>query len=176
MKNSYKIRKATLNDIPLIRNVIEKAMSQYVETSKIPGKTDSLTETDIDIEKHISNDHFLVALHDNRIVGTIRLSKFNGTLVKSSLYANIHTASNHSKIAYISRFAVVPDLQHKGVGSVLFGAAEDYCINNGYDFVALHTAVNNDELVKFYKNRNFELLEINIDRGYDRGTFIKQIH
>ncbi len=78
------------------------------------------------------------------------------------------------KLAYISRFAVLPEMQSLGVGSALFNSANEYLIRNSYVHAMLHTAINNFALVNFYKKRDFNLVSTSTDRGYLRGTFVKR--
>lgn len=157
MKQKCLIRQAEPADLGEIKQVIKIAMDQYSLVSHIPvlSPLDALCETADDLMKYVLSDYFLVAVYENKIVGTIRVSEVS------------------KDEAYISRFAVLPSIQKIGVGSVIFEAAEKYIKNKGYHKVSLHTALRNASLVRFYTSRDFMLFETKNDRGYARGTFIK---
>ena len=138
-----------------IRLVIRAAMAKYMQDAAIPGRVEALTEDLIDTQRHIEQDRVLVAKMGMNVIGTLRLS---------------WQSPGH---AYLSRFAVLPGSQSRGVGSLLFTAAEQHLIAVGARSVRLHTALTNQPLVHFYQNRGFELAVSSTERGYARGLLIK---
>lgn len=190
--NSCHIRQATLSDIPEMHGLISVAMAQYAKDSAIPTPLDALLETEEDLKAHVLQDYFLLAFRSGKLAGTLRISKFDehprnaesngisgndrgvGSNEESGSNRDPHSAERvNPKIAYISRFAVHPSLQKLGVGNVLFTQAEEYMETCGYQSVVLHTALTNAPLVRFYMKRKFKLIETKTDRGYPRGTFVR---
>lgn len=55
------IRKATLIDVPNIREITQEAFRSYVNNAEIPGTTAALEETEEDIKMDIENKLCLVA-------------------------------------------------------------------------------------------------------------------
>ena len=159
MKQKCIIRPAEISDLEEMKQVIQIAMDQYSLISHIPplAPLDALKETVKDLRKYVLSDYFLLAIYEEKIVGTIRISEVT------------------NDEAYISRFAVLPSMQKLGVGSVIFEAAVNYIIKKGYQKVTLHTALKNAPLVRFYTRHDFVLFETNTDRGYARGKFVKYI-
>jgi|LSQX01.2.fsa_nt_gb ribosomal protein S18 acetylase RimI-like enzyme len=151
-----RVERATVEDAVGIRLVIRAAMAKYVRDSGIPGQVDALGEDVLDLMRYITENAVFVARVGRNIVGTVRLS----------LEADAH--------AYLSRFAVLPGNQSKGVGSMLFEAAEQYLQTQGVRSVRLHTALTNTPLVRFYENRGFRLAARSDERGYPRGLLIKE--
>lgn len=157
--SAYAIRQATVADLPEMQRVITDAMIRYAEDSSIPTPLESLTETIEDLRRHVLQDYFILAFRGEKLVGTLRISRMNDPATPS---------------AYISRFAVLPSMQKLGVGNALFSKAEEYLHSGGYRRVFLHTALTNARLVKFYTSRKFDLVETGTERGYPRGTFMKE--
>lgn len=138
-----------------IRLVIRAAMAVYMRESAIPAPVEAMAEDLVDTRRHIDEDRVLVAKMGMNIIGTLRLS---------------WESAGH---AYLSRFAVLPGSQSRGVGSLLFAAAERYLLAAGARSVRLHTALGNKPLVQFYKNRGFELAVCSEERGYPRALLVK---
>ncbi len=153
--DGIRVERATPEDAVGIRLVIRAAMAKYVRDSGIPGQVDALGEDLVDLLRYIAEDAVFVARVGRNIVGTVRIS----------MEADAH--------AYLSRFAVLPGNQSRGVGSLLFEAAERYMEKQGVRSVRLHTALTNKTLVRFYENRGFRLAASSEERGYPRGLLIK---
>lgn len=155
--NKYDLRLATISDLLDMQRVITVAMTQYAKDSSIPTILDALVETEDDLKNYVLNDYFILAFHGNSLVGTLRIS----------------SDEDNKSTSYISRFAVLPSVQNRGVGNALFVQAENYLKSKNCKTVLLHTALTNTPLVRFYTRRNFELIETKTDKGYPRGTFVK---
>lgn len=153
----YDLRQATVSDLPEMHRVITVAMAQYAKDSSIPTLLDALVETEDDLRNYVLNDYFILAFHGNSLVGTLRIS----------------SDEDNKGTSYISRFAVLPSVQNRGVGNALFVQAENYLKSKDCETVLLHTALTNTPLVRFYTKRNFKLVETKSDKGYPRGTFVK---
>ncbi len=181
--NSCHIRQATLSDIPEMHHLISVAMTQYAKDSAIPTLLDALLETEEDLKGYVLQDHFLLAFQGGKLAGTLRISNYgeNSRSADGAESTKIAEAAGESnltsdfspKTAYISRFAVDPSIQKLGVGSALFNQADEYLKACGYQRIVLHTALTNAPLVRFYMKRKFKLNETQTDRGYPRGTFVR---
>jgi N-acetylglutamate synthase-like GNAT family acetyltransferase len=156
MKNLL-VRKALLTESNEMLRVIQAAMTQYSKDSMIPHTLESLRESIEDIDRYINSDTFLVAIYKDKIVATVRISK------------------EAEDTVLISRFAVLPEMQKAGVGSILFEAAQKQIEADGYKKIVLYTALSNHKTVRFYKTKGFELLSIDSGSDYPRGRFGKNI-
>ena len=82
---------------------------------------------------------------------------------------------------WISKLAVLPDLQGKGYGKNILGFAESQIKEKGGDFAVLDFAFyedgRNDELEKFYRNRGYEEMNLHKipDRDFDSKAMYKQL-
>jgi ribosomal protein S18 acetylase RimI-like enzyme len=163
--NPYTLRPASIDDLSAMQELIATAMAQYAKDSMIPTKLEALCETAEDLKQHIMEDCFLLAFRGEHLVGTLRISPFKE-----------HPGIAGKQNAYISRFAVLPSMQKRGVGKALFAKAEEFITARSYSKVYLHTALTNTPLVRFYTARKFELVDTATDRGYPRGLFMKDYH
>jgi ribosomal protein S18 acetylase RimI-like enzyme len=149
------IGRAVPEDAADLRLVIHAAMEKYARVSGIHGRLDALDESLDDLRRHIGQDAVFVARAGDSLIGTVRISV------------------EPDGLAYLSRFAVLPGSQSRGIGSRLFAAAETYMKTLGVRQVRLHTALANHPLVRFYEARGFALESRSDDRGYPRGLFVK---
>jgi ribosomal protein S18 acetylase RimI-like enzyme len=165
-----RVRRAVPEDAPALHALIREAMRLYAEASGIPGPLESLLETEDDVRRHIREDEVLVAeyahgaadgaddpLAGAEVVGTLRLSP-----------------AGSARTAYLSRFAVAPDLQRIGVGGALMHAVDLRAAERGWRRVRLHTALTNVPLVRFYRARGFRVVDEEDSRGYPRGRLEKR--
>ncbi len=98
---TLKIREATENDLPQIKALLE--------ASQLPG-------SDIDLDKQL----FLVALHDQAVVGTIALEIYNES-------------------ALLRSFAVDADFRSRKIGELLYREAVAQSIQKGIAHLFLLT-------------------------------------
>lgn len=152
------IRPATLAEASDILRLVQWAMQVYASQSGITTPLESQRETITDMQRHIRQDHVLVAEHKGHLIGTVRLVRLS------------------DQAAYFSRFAVHPHLQRTGVGRMLYEAAEIWLRQQHFAWVDLHTALSNAGLVAFYEARGFVLVESDNSRGYPRGRFRKELN
>ena len=156
-----RVRAAIAEDAPALHALIRDAMKLYAEASGIPGPLESLRETVEDVLRHIREDEVLVAEYGHEgavsLVGTLRLS-----------------AADEPGTAYLSRFAVDPDVQRIGVGGALMHAVDGYALERCLRAVRLHTALSNVPLIRFYRARGFVVLGSEESRGYPRARLEKR--
>jgi len=62
-------------------------------------------------------------------------------------------------VAYFGQFAVEPDFQNKGVGSVILKFIEVYAKCNGIKELALDTSEKAPHLIEYYKKRGYRFIQ-----------------
>ena len=92
-----------------------------------------------DISSSYSNGLFLVALQDNKIIGT-------GAIVPKS---------NNS--AEIVRMSVIRTMRRNGIGKMILVELCEYAKSNGYKRVILETTETWHEVIEFYKRYGFRI-------------------
>lgn len=136
-------------------------MRQYAERSGLDpdhAPLESLAETEDDVAVAVARGGVLIACSPQdpyRPLATLRLA----------------VDSHDVRIVWLTRFAVDPELQARGVGRRLYQAAVDWARAAGARRICLHTALANSETTAFYTSLGFGLLEISDTRGYERGLF-----
>jgi ribosomal protein S18 acetylase RimI-like enzyme len=156
IKNSFTIRKATVNDAEDIQSVLRESFKKYKDTAKIPGPLGALEETVEDITRDIQNKEVLIALIDNITIGSIRVELLP------------------DNTAYITRFGVRPDYQSMGIGKALICHVDKLLISKGIREARLYTASNHHELVQFYYDKGFYIESVSYERGYPRACMVKK--
>ncbi len=77
-----------------------------------------------------ATDVHVVAIDEDKVVGTILLRHVNDNVLK------------------MRQFAVAPERQRQGIGSEMVAYCEDYAIEHGYDTIELHAR---ESAVPFYE-------------------------
>lgn len=157
-KVNYNIRYAIPDDAIDIQEIMHSAFEGYLEDIKNDYKLHALTESVADILEDIKNQAVFVAVNDkNRLIGAIRIKALTKDL------------------AYIYRFGVRPEIKNVGIGSRLLAAACDYCAENGFKAVALHTNTRFYTLARYYYGKRFFVHSTTTDKGYIRALFVKEL-
>lgn len=139
-------------------------MRQYALRSGLDpdhAPLESLRETEDDIAVAVARGGLLIACkpqEPHRPLATLRLA----------------VDSHDARVVWLTRFAVDPELQARGVGRRLYAAAVDWARAADARRICLHTALANVETTAFYTSLGFRLLEISDTRGYERGLFCHQ--
>lgn len=156
---SIYVRPALTEDADDIRSILQSSFGEYQALLKLSEPPAALSETVEDVEAAINSQTVFIAIYNRmKPVGTIRVRQINDT------------------VAYISRFAVVPNWQQSGAGSALMDAAVDFCRSQGIRAIALHTAVKMIPLARFYHSCGFYVHSVEMAHaGYRRGLFIKEL-
>ncbi len=153
------VRPAETEDAEAIYGILQSSFGEYQSLLKLSEKPSALLETAEDIRAAIEGQTVLVAIYNRmKMVGTIRVKKLNDA------------------VAYISRFAVPPTWQQSGAGSALMEAAVEWCRQQGFRAVTLHTAVKMIPLARFYHGFGFYVHSVEVTKaGYRRGLFVKEL-
>lgn len=155
-KTVFVVRKAIEGDIPKIMEITREAFKMYVDGVGITGTIAALEETYEDVKKDIENKEVFVALLNNYIVGSVRVSV------------------GADRTAYLSRFGVGLSYQNNGVGKVLMNAVDNKMKELGITTIYLHTASRLLSLVRFYYGRGFYIESTTKDQGYIRALLCKE--
>ena len=114
-----------------------------------------------------------------RIEGrTCLLATVGGRLVGT---LNLHLDGKHELrpgAAYISQFGVEPEMQGSGIGGNLLDHAEYMARESGFAEVAMDTALDADELMRYYTRRGYVQLGTHQWPGktYRSAILVKQLH
>jgi GNAT superfamily N-acetyltransferase len=93
----------------------------------------------------------IVAVIDGAVIGTITVATIQNT-GGSPFY-------DRPDVASVGQFAVAPELQNRGIGSVLMRVAEQCAVECGAAYLALDTSEHAAHLIGFYENRGFRFIE-----------------
>ncbi|MGI6112526.1 MAG: GNAT family N-acetyltransferase [Mahellales bacterium] len=152
------VRKATIDDIPDIYEIIKEAFLKYSQDLGIPHKVAALNEDYKTIEHDIKTKNVYIAFLDGKPVGSIRY----------------HMISDDT--AYISRFGVKLTSQKCGVGKALMLAVErDVVKKDKGRMIALHTCSKMFSLVRFYYGLNYYIHSTSTEKGYIRALLYKEL-
>ena len=176
MKNDPVIRIAGVSDAPEVSRLLKSAMLTYCADSGISSSMlEAMTESIESVSDRISRQTCLVAVSDEKIVGTICIKKADNPLVYSFSDKTYGFLKEAGPSFYISRFAVRQRFRKTGLGIDLMTRSFDIARSEGAKTILLHSAATNKNMVEFYGKRGFELIDSENSRGYMRGLFAKQI-
>lgn len=151
-----KIEKADINKAQEILQLVKNSFAHYRQNKNNPDLEEELEDVKKDIEENI----VLVIRNkgNNKIIGTLRL-----------------VPDNRSEKVYLKKFAISPEYQSQGLGTILFKQAENIAREQNIKKIYLHSSVEDKKLVKFYKKLGFECININTEMGYKRGLWVNQL-
>lgn len=151
------IRPAMASDAPEIHHIVQLAFAEYASLLGLAQPPKALLETDDDIVRD---------MHDKRVlIGFVNMTKAVGSV----------RYDVREGIAYISRFAILPNWQQSGMGRALLGQVESECRQQGVKAIALHTGTKLMAQARFYYANGFYVYSTSQDRGYIRGLFVKEL-
>ncbi len=153
------VRPARPEDAPALHQILQGSFGEYQSLLKLSEPPAALRETEDDILRAMEEQTMLLAVYNRlKSVGSIRVRRVN------------------NDVAYISRFAVLPNWQSSGAGSALMTEAVSLCREQGVRAIALHTAVKMIPLARFYHGCGFYIHSVEaMPGGYRRGLFIKEL-
>jgi predicted N-acetyltransferase YhbS len=156
LEYSFIIRKATEDDAPAIRDIMQEAFSKYAEDAGLAVPMDALQESLEDIINDIKTKEVFIALIDDVAVGSVRVQL------------------RPDSTAYLSRFGVRLSFHNIGIGKSLMNLVDKLLISRDIKSVYLHTASKYFGLVRFYYGRGFYIDSVTKDRGYARALMVKE--
>ena len=155
-KMFFEVRKANTCDIEEIRILAKMSYNMYTENAGITELVTTLEETYEDVLKAIETTNVYVALSNEEVIGSVRIT------IKPD------------NTAYLSRFGVSREHQNNGIGKILMNAVDNSMIELGVSCLYLHTASRMFSLIRFYYGRCFYIKSTTNDRGYIRALLCKE--
>jgi ribosomal protein S18 acetylase RimI-like enzyme len=155
----YTCRQGLKQDAEEIHKLMQDAFADYVKSQDKEEKVvnSALKEDLSDIYDDLENNIVMVLLDNNIVIASLRLEEVS------------------DKRFLLKRFAVAPDYQDHGLGSMLFERAVEKLTQIGACYVQLYSSLENAKLVSFYKGLGFNCLETDHKKGYERGLWVKKI-
>lgn len=149
-KDLIYFRKAKMNEISLIEDILQEAYQPIVKTlSRLPG---ALVETKRKLLDDFHNNSLFSIIHNNKnMIGTFSLRKINKNIMK--LY----------------HFAIDPSFQHQGFGKNILNQIKEEIRNKHQEIKILAVEVyqKTPELLRFYEKEDFILFDektINLEK------------
>ena len=135
------VRLVQPQDVASLRKLLNQAYKRLADM----GLNFNATFQDDELtERGLFDGRSLVLECKSELIGTVKLRAFN--------------AVDERPCLYVSRFAVRPDLQNKGLGLFLLGLAERMARREGYACMQLDTAQPAEHLVRFYQSYGFRIV------------------
>ena len=160
MAKIFIIERAKIEQAEEISRVTKEAFDIYREAlhSSKEVSLSALSESVGDVKRDIKNSMVFCACENGKVIGAIRVKALSGDL------------------AYIYRFAVDPLETSGGVGSELLAAAVNFCAEEGFSAIALHTNSKYYKLARYYYGKEFYVHSTNLEKGYIRALFVKELN
>jgi ribosomal protein S18 acetylase RimI-like enzyme len=109
-------------------------------------------DEEITRSRALTNALCLVAIADSAIIGTITVN-YPGWTHGTAFYEQRH-------VAHFGQFAIVPEFQQSGIGSLLLDIAEQLAFYAlGATELALDTSENAHHLLEYYTKRGYRFIE-----------------
>lgn len=156
MLGLLRFRTAKSLDVPQLRKLLNTAYKKLLGMGLNYNATfqdDALTAKGL-----FDGGSVLVVENKNGIIGTMRIKEMNSI--------------DDRKCLYLSRFAVAPEFQKSGLGTILLGLAEKIARRNEFKCMQLDTAQPAKHLVSFYESQGFQIKR---PIYYDGKTYISWI-
>lgn len=157
MMESIVFRKATVDDVAVIKGVTRKAFTGYAREIRKADNVAALHETDAYILSDIKNKHVYICEVDGEVAGAVRFE----VLAQG--------------IAYLSRLAVDPEFQSLGIGGLLLEKVRRQCLELSVRAIALHTASRMRSSVAFYLKNGYYIHSITRDKAYIRAFMVNEL-
>lgn len=158
-ENKYSCKKASLTDAEAIHILMQQAFADYGSSNHQQKEiTNSALEEKLqDIKTDLKENMVLVLTEDTKIVASLRLEEIS------------------EKRFLLKRFAVAPEFQNQGLGTMIFKEAVKELSRIKAHYLQLYSSLENNKLVNFYQGLGFNCLETDQKKGYQRGLWVKTI-
>lgn len=148
---------AVESDARDIQRLTKAAFEQYAKEIRSPGNVAALKESIDDILHDIRTKHVYIVRIDGEAVGSVRFDV------------------RGEGIAYLSRFAMHPDVQNVGLGGLLLEKVKLECVQLGVRAITLHTASKMRSTVAFYLKNGYYIHSISRDSDYIRAFMVNEL-
>ena len=144
------IRKADINDLKSIEEIIAKSYSVYIERMEKPPAP--MLE---DYKTLIDDQSIYVLEKETQVIGVLVLLENRGTMI-------------------LDNIAVHPGYQSKGYGRKLMSFAEETAKQLGYNEIILYTNMVMAENLEIYRHLGWTEYDRKTENGYNR-VYMKKI-
>lgn len=142
------IRPAGGNDTPeMLTDLLHRAYKHLLDSGmKFTAATQSVETT----RRKISDNACFVAEQNGIVIGTI--------LFYLKMFRDAPPFYQKETVGLFGNFAVEPDLQKKGIGSMMLKYVEEFARSVGKKELALDTSENAAQLIKYYKKLGYKFV------------------
>lgn len=133
-----------------ITEVIHRAFEEKKEKGMNYLGSHQDVETTI---KRVGNGICLVALHNDKVVGTLALKILEPTEKGRKWY-------NGNKYAYSSQLAVHPEYKGIGIGKMLMEKRNEICYQEKVDELLAHTSIHAKDMLNRWKKQGAQFVEL----------------
>ena len=151
------LRRAEETDAREILRITHEAFSLYAEAVRKKESIKALYETLETVRSDISNINVFVCELDGQIIGSVRYRLLD------------------EGIAYLSRFAMDPEVQNLGLGGLLLERVRQECLAAGVRAITLHTASRMRSSVAFYLKNGYYIHSIERSSEYIRAFMVNEL-
>ncbi|MBD5559739.1 MAG: GNAT family N-acetyltransferase [Clostridia bacterium] len=151
------LRRAEDSDAPAILDITKAAFDEYARQVRKRESIQALYETLEDVRQDIHEKNVFVMRIDGQLAGSVRYEVLT------------------DGIAYLSRFAMAPDLQNLGLGGLLLEKVKIDCLDHGVRAITLHTASRMRSSVAFYLKNGYYIHSISQDSDYIRAFMVNEL-
>ena len=158
----YTCRQGSLADAEEIHILMQQAFADYAKKKNKQNNGEEVINSALrekleDVKTDLENNIVLVLSDADQIIASLRLEKIS------------------DKRYLLKRFAVSPDYQNQGLGTMLFQQAVKEIMELNAHYLQLYSSLENKKLVCFYQHLGFNCLETDHSKGYERGLWVKTI-
>ena len=151
------LQDAEEKDAPDIQRLTKLAFERYASAVRSPQNVAALHESLEDVLHDIRTKHVYIVRIDGEAVGSVRFDV------------------RGEGIAYLTRFAMHPDVQNMGLGGLLLEKVKLECIALGVRAITLHTASKMRSSVAFYLKNGYYIHSISRDSDYIRAFMVNEL-
>ena len=161
-KSKYRCRQGDLSDAEEIHILMHRAFADYAKKKNEKNDQEEVINSALReelkaVKVDLENNIVLVLSDGDNIIASLRLEEI----------------SKHRYL--LKRFAVSPDYQNQGLGTMLFKQAVDRLRELNAHYLQLYSSLENEKLICFYQGLGFNCLETDHSKGYERGLWVKII-
>lgn len=144
-------------DAPDIQRLTRLAFERYAQAVRSPQNVAALKESLDDVLHDIRTKHVYIVRVDGEAVGSVRFDV------------------RGEGIAYLTRFAMHPEVQNLGLGGLLLEKVKLECLALGVRAITLHTASKMRSSVAFYLKNGYYIHSISRDSDYIRAFMVNEL-
>lgn len=161
-RSKYTCRQGDLADAEEIHILMQQAFADYAKKKNEQNDQEKVINSALReklqaVKADLENNIVLVLSNGEKIIASLRLEEIS------------------KKRYLLKRFAVSPDYQNHGLGTMLFKQAVSKLKELDAHYLQLYSSLENEKLISFYQGLGFNCLETDHSKGYERGLWVKTI-